>query len=121
MPGPGPGTSAVSWREPVGADAATVTVTSSAVGDTKTTSSIVTPVPFTLTGLAADSSPAGGSNPNWARRLGSVAAIFAGAALGALLVTAGGLVTPLVVAGLLVLAGTLACAAHPSARAAPAR
>lgn len=65
---------------------------------------------LTLTGLAADSSLAGGANPNWARRLGGVAAIFAGAALGALLVTRTGLVIPLVLAGALVLAGTLACA-----------
>jgi len=70
---------------------------------------------LTLTGLAADSGLAGGSNPNWARRLGGVAAIFAGAALGAVLVTSTGLVIPLIVAGALVLAGTLACATHPAA------
>ncbi|TAJ71440.1 MAG: DUF1275 domain-containing protein [Phenylobacterium sp.] len=75
---------------------------------------------LTLTGLAADSSLAGGANPNWARRVGGVVAIFAGAALGALLVTRTGLVIPLILAGLLVLAGTLACALHPAARA-PAR
>ena len=75
---------------------------------------------LTLTGLAADSSLAGGANPNWARRLGSVAAIFAGAALGALLVVRTGLVIPLILAGALVLAGTLACALHPAART-PAR
>jgi len=75
---------------------------------------------LTLTGLAADSRLAGGESPNWARRLGSVAAIFAGAALGALLVTRIGLVVPLVLAGAMVLAGTLACALHPAA-AAPAR
>lgn len=71
---------------------------------------------LTLTGLAADSSLAGGANPNWARRLGSVAAIFAGAALGALLVIRTGLVIPLILAGVMVLAGTLACALHPAAR-----
>jgi hypothetical protein len=38
---------------------------------------------LTLTGLAADSSLAGGSNPGWARRAGSVGAMFAGAAGGA--------------------------------------
>jgi len=65
---------------------------------------------LTLTGLAADSGLAGGANPNWARRIGSVVAIFAGAALGALLVTLTGLVLPLVLAGGLALAGTLACA-----------
>ena len=75
---------------------------------------------LTLTGLAADSSLAGGANPNWARRLGSVAAIFSGAALGALLVTRTGLVIPLILSGVMVLAGTLACALHPAART-PAR
>jgi uncharacterized membrane protein YoaK (UPF0700 family) len=72
---------------------------------------------LTLTGLAADSSLAGGANPNWARRLGSVVAIFAGAALGGLLVTRIGLVIPLILSGLMVLAGTLACSLHPAARA----
>ncbi|MDE1172883.1 MAG: YoaK family protein [Parvibaculaceae bacterium] len=70
---------------------------------------------LTLTGLAADSSLAGGSNPNWARRIGSVAAICAGAALGAFLVMRSGLSAPLVLAGLLILGGTIACALHPSA------
>src|SRR5260370_18092645 len=41
---------------------------------------------LTITGLAADSSLAGGSNPRWQRRLGSIVAMFAGAAVGALLV-----------------------------------
>lgn len=71
---------------------------------------------LTLTGLAADSTPAGGGNPNWARRLGGVGAIFAGAAMGALMVITLGLAIPLAITGALVLAGTLACAAHPSAR-----
>jgi uncharacterized membrane protein YoaK (UPF0700 family) len=72
---------------------------------------------LTVTGLAADSSMAGGSNPNWGRRLASVAAIFAGAALGALLVNQSGLTLPLILAGALILGGTLACMAHPSADA----
>ncbi|WP_347302988.1 YoaK family protein [Croceibacterium sp. TMG7-5b_MA50] len=72
---------------------------------------------LTITGIAADSTPAGGSNPNWGRRLGSVAAILGGAALGALLVVrTGSLVVPLFVAGALVLAGTAMCAVHPAAR-----
>jgi uncharacterized membrane protein YoaK (UPF0700 family) len=41
---------------------------------------------LTITGLAADSSLAGGSNPRWQRRLAAVLAMFAGAAVGALLV-----------------------------------
>lgn len=71
---------------------------------------------LTLTGLAADSTMAGGSNPNMARRIGSVAAILLGAGLGAWLVLHGGLVLPLLLAGALVLAGTLACMLHPQAR-----
>jgi len=71
---------------------------------------------LTITGLAADSRLAGGGNPNWGRRVGSVVAIGLGAAIGAALVMRGGLVAPLLLAGGLVLAGTLACMAHPSAR-----
>ena len=70
---------------------------------------------LTITGLAADSSAAGGANPNWARRIGSVAAIFLGAAIGAYLVTHGGLVAPLILAGGLIFAGTIACMLHPAA------
>ncbi|MBO9575767.1 MAG: DUF1275 domain-containing protein [Sphingobium sp.] len=69
---------------------------------------------LTITGLAADSTLAGGTNPNWGRRVGSVLAIFMGAALGAWMVLREGLVAPLIVAGLLILGGTLACALHPS-------
>lgn len=69
---------------------------------------------LTLTGIAADSSLAGGSNPNWSRRGGSIFAIFLGAIAGALLVNATGLVIPLALAGALVLLGTLACAIHPA-------
>src|SRR5216684_4219459 len=41
---------------------------------------------LTLAGLAADSSLAGGDNPRWQRRAGSVIAMFVGAGLGAVLV-----------------------------------
>lgn len=41
---------------------------------------------LTLTGLAADSTPAGGSNPRVARRLLATGAMFLGAAVGAFLV-----------------------------------
>lgn len=70
---------------------------------------------LTLTGLAADSSLAGGANPNWRRRVGGVLAILAGAALGAVLVMRMGLAFPLALTGALVLAGTAACARHPAA------
>jgi uncharacterized membrane protein YoaK (UPF0700 family) len=70
---------------------------------------------LTITGLAADSSIVGGTNPNWARRVGSVVAIFLGAAIGAALVVTNGLAIPLILAGFLILGGTLACALHPAA------
>jgi len=40
---------------------------------------------LTITGLAADSSLTGGSNPRWQRRVMSILSMFAGAAVGALL------------------------------------
>jgi len=40
---------------------------------------------LTITGFAADSFLAGGSNPRWGKRIGSVGSMFAGAGLGALL------------------------------------
>jgi uncharacterized membrane protein YoaK (UPF0700 family) len=52
---------------------------------------------LTLTGLAADSSLAGGSNPGWTRRVASVLALFAGAAVGAWMVR-GAVALPLAVA-----------------------
>lgn len=55
---------------------------------------------LTVTGLAADSSLAGGSNPRWPRRLFSILLMFLGAALGALLVKHS-LVLPLAVATLI--------------------
>jgi uncharacterized membrane protein YoaK (UPF0700 family) len=70
---------------------------------------------LTITGIAADSTAAGGTNPNWARRLGAVGAIFAGALAGAVLLSRFGLAAPLALAGATVLGGTLACARHPSA------
>jgi uncharacterized membrane protein YoaK (UPF0700 family) len=65
---------------------------------------------LTLTGLAADSSPAGGNNPRFGRRLLSVLMMFSGAAIGALLLRQG-LAVPLVVSTLCVLAGTAILAA----------
>ena len=65
---------------------------------------------LTLTGLAADSSIAGGGNPNWGRRGASVAALFAGAGIGALLVLGPGLAPALLLAGAIVVIATLLCA-----------
>ncbi|MDQ1367521.1 MAG: hypothetical protein QOE57_3563, partial [Acidimicrobiaceae bacterium] len=53
---------------------------------------------LTLTGLAADSSLAGGTNPRPVRRVGSVVAMFSGALLGAVLVLHQGLAWPLAIA-----------------------
>ncbi len=69
---------------------------------------------LTVTGIAADSRLAGGVAPNLAPRLGSIAAIFVGAAAGAVLVRHLGLAPPLLLAGAMVLAGTLLCARHPA-------
>lgn len=69
---------------------------------------------LTLTGVAADSSPAGGGNPRIARRVASVLLMFAGAAAGALLVR-GGLTLPLVLSAVGVLAATAVFAAAPAA------
>jgi uncharacterized membrane protein YoaK (UPF0700 family) len=70
---------------------------------------------LTVTGIAADSSMAGGGNPNLARRIGAIIAIFAGAAAGALMVVHMGLALPLAVAGIIVLLGTVLCVRHPAA------
>lgn len=65
---------------------------------------------LTLTGLAADSALAGGSNNNWRNRGLAVGAILAGAITGAILVTQLGLTIPLMIVGALGLAGTSLCA-----------
>jgi uncharacterized membrane protein YoaK (UPF0700 family) len=41
---------------------------------------------LTITGIGADSSLANGKNPRWGRRVESVAAMFLGAALGAIVI-----------------------------------
>jgi uncharacterized membrane protein YoaK (UPF0700 family) len=68
---------------------------------------------LTLTGLAADSSFAGGSNPRLARRIAAVLTMFAGAAIGAALVVASGLFAALALSGVIVLAATIIYAMHP--------
>jgi uncharacterized membrane protein YoaK (UPF0700 family) len=69
---------------------------------------------LTVTGIAADSRLAGGTAPNLMRRLGSVTAIFLGAAVGAVLVKQFGVAPPLLLAGAMVLASTLLLARHPA-------
>jgi len=65
----------------------------------------------TITGLAADSSLAGGSNPGWTRRASSVALTFGGATAGAWLLRLS-LVLPVACAGLV--SAIRAVAARPS-------
>jgi uncharacterized membrane protein YoaK (UPF0700 family) len=72
----------------------------------------------TLTGFAADSWLAGGSNPGWGRRLVAVVSIFLGAAVGAVLVNTVGLVLPLLLSAALVVLSSLAYAAHPASQVA---
>lgn len=57
---------------------------------------------LTLTGLAADSTLAGGANPNWQRRVGSVVAICLGAAAGAWMTMRWDLAPPLFLATALI-------------------
>jgi uncharacterized membrane protein YoaK (UPF0700 family) len=71
---------------------------------------------LTLTGIAADSTLAGGRNPRLGRRLGAALAIFAGSAVGAVFVSLGGLALPLVVTGACILLVTVAYAAHPASQ-----
>jgi uncharacterized membrane protein YoaK (UPF0700 family) len=67
---------------------------------------------LTITGLAADSTLGGGTNPNWGRRIASVGTMFAGAAIGAWLVLGEGLSVALLVAGAIGLSATLLCASR---------
>jgi len=71
---------------------------------------------LTLTGIAADSSIAGGTNPRWSRRVAAVVLMFAGAAIGAVLVFKAGLAAPLWITGVVVLLGTVLYALHPDSQ-----
>jgi uncharacterized membrane protein YoaK (UPF0700 family) len=71
---------------------------------------------LTVTAIAAESSIAGGNNPRLGRRLASVLSIFAGGALGALLVYQVGLAPPLILTGASILIATIAYAMHPASR-----
>jgi len=106
----------VSSQQPQGAMFGMIVLTGFAMGfrngtirQLKIPDLTTTVLTMTLTGLAADSKLAGGSNGNWRRRVSSVAAIFLGAIAGAVLVLSFGLAVPLVLAGGLALAGTSAC------------
>jgi uncharacterized membrane protein YoaK (UPF0700 family) len=71
---------------------------------------------MTLTGLAADSSLAGGSNPNVARRTSAVAAMLVGAVSGAALYLHNGATWPLMLVAVMVLATAMVFAVSPTSR-----
>ncbi|MTW09893.1 DUF1275 domain-containing protein [Pseudoduganella eburnea] len=71
---------------------------------------------LTLTGIAADSSIAGGANPRWGRRVAAVVLMFLGAALGAALVLSAGLAAPLWLTGVAVLLATFLYTRHPDSQ-----
>jgi uncharacterized membrane protein YoaK (UPF0700 family) len=70
---------------------------------------------LTLTGLAADSSIAGGANPRWKQRGLAVVSLFAGAALGALAVRTS-VVAALLACSVVAAAGALATSRYQSSK-----
>jgi uncharacterized membrane protein YoaK (UPF0700 family) len=71
---------------------------------------------LTLTGIAADAALAGGHNLRLGQCLTAVLSIFVGSAIGAVLVSLGGLTPPLVATGACILLVTLAYTAHPASK-----
>ena len=69
---------------------------------------------LTVTGIAADSSLAGGTNPRMGRRGVSSLMLFAGAGVGALMLFAVGSMWPLLLMAALIVGGTAVYVAHPS-------
>jgi uncharacterized membrane protein YoaK (UPF0700 family) len=67
---------------------------------------------LTITGLAADSSLAGGTNPRWRRRLASILCMFAGAAAGGLMLKYS-VALPLLVCGLASAAAAMMVVVRP--------
>jgi uncharacterized membrane protein YoaK (UPF0700 family) len=67
---------------------------------------------LTITGLAADSSLAGGANPRWRRRLASILCMFAGAAAGGLMLRHSAAL-PLLVCGIASAAAALTVGVRP--------
>jgi uncharacterized membrane protein YoaK (UPF0700 family) len=79
------------------------------IGQADLTTTVLT---LTITGLAADSSFAGGSNPRWQRRVMSILFMFAGALVGALLLRHS-LALPLGVATIFAVCGMAAFYGNP--------
>lgn len=75
-----------------------------------------TALTLTRTAIAADSALAGGRSPRLGRRLAAVLAIFAGSAIGAVLVSRSGLDFSLMVTGACIVLVTLAYGAHPTSK-----
>ncbi|MET7519163.1 YoaK family protein [Streptomyces sp. NPDC005480] len=105
------GATAVAFAWPGGATYALIAVLAWAMGLRNATvrklavpDMTTTVLTMTLTGLASESSLAGGTDPRAGRRIVSVVAMLVGAALGALLVLHHGLGWPLLVCTLLVAA-----------------
>jgi uncharacterized membrane protein YoaK (UPF0700 family) len=71
---------------------------------------------LTVTGIAADSLLAGGSNPRLGRRLASVLSLCLGSAVGAFLVYTVGLAPSLILTGVCIFAATVAYATHPASQ-----
>jgi len=71
---------------------------------------------MTLTGLAADSTLAGGTNPKVGRRTAAVVAMFLGAIVGAILFLHQGATIPLAVVAVMVLASAFVFAGSASSR-----
>ncbi len=76
---------------------------------------------MTLTGLAADSSLAGGDNQRSGRRVLAVLAMFAGALVGAVIYLHQGVAWPLAIVALLVLTTATVFGLHPASRRLDAR
>lgn len=68
---------------------------------------------LTITGLVADAPPGVSARSVQRTRLAAVAMIFAGAAMGAIVLTRFGVVATLLLTGAIILAGTIAFTRHP--------
>jgi uncharacterized membrane protein YoaK (UPF0700 family) len=104
---------ALGWLAVASSQLAMVALTAIAMGarnatvrQLKVADLTTTVLTLTITGLAADSTPAGGGNPNLVRRLLAVLGILAGALVGALLWKLTGVAMPLLLAGAIVLVVT---------------
>jgi uncharacterized membrane protein YoaK (UPF0700 family) len=111
----------IAFAVPVGASYALIAVMALAMGLRNGTvrklavpDMTTTVLTMTLTGLASDSSLAGGTNPRARRRISAVLAMLVGALLGAWLVLHHGLGWPLLVSTVVVAASALGVRAERS-------